>query len=65
MASDYFTKWGWYATIDELAKGRLWKYKEVLKLNVHEIHLYLAHRLDKQKLKAEIMRPKKDNEIQL
>jgi len=27
IASDYFEKWGWYATIDELAKGRLWKYK--------------------------------------
>lgn len=63
IASDYFEKWGWYATIDELAKGKLWKYKEVLKLNIHEIHLYLAHRLDKKKLKAEIMKPK--NEIQL
>lgn len=63
VASNYFEKWGWYATIDELAKGNLLKYEKVLKLNVHKIHLYLSHKIDKQKLKAELMRPK--NEIQL
>lgn len=29
------------------------------------MHLFLAHRNDKMKLKAELMKPKKDNEIQL
>jgi len=63
VASDYFAKWGWYATIDKLAKGRIWKHKTIEKMNVHELHLKLAHDIDNSKLKAEIMRPK--NEIQL
>jgi len=36
-----------------------------LQLNVHEIHLHLAHKLDKQKLKASIMKRNNDKNIQL
>jgi len=41
------------------------KYDKVLKLNVHEIHVFLCHKVDKNNLKAELMKPKKDNQIQL
>ena len=55
-ASNYFRKWGWYATIDELAKGNILNYKKIVKLNVHEIHLFLAHKIDKMKMKASVMK---------
>lgn len=58
-------KWQWYATIDNLAKGKIWKYKEVLKMNIHETHLYLAHKIEKQKLKANIMKNTNKNVTQL
>jgi len=41
------------------------KYDKVLAKNVHEVHLFLAHRIEKKKLKAEIMKPKSDKDIQL
>lgn len=49
-------KWGWYATIVELARNDINKIEKVLKKNVHEVHIFLAHKIDKQKLKAQIMR---------
>jgi hypothetical protein len=49
-------KWGWYATIEDLAKGNILKIEKILKLNVHYIHKFLAHKIDKQKLKAKIMK---------
>jgi len=45
---------GWYATIDDLAKGKPWKYDYILNMNVHEMHTFLAHKLDKQRMKAEV-----------
>jgi len=35
-------------------KGKIWKQKKVLKMKVHKIHLFLAHQIDKQKLKHKI-----------
>ena len=54
-ASEYFEKWGWDATIFELCKGKIWKLETVLNTNIHELHLFLAHKIDKQKLKHKIM----------
>lgn len=28
---------------------------KILKMNVHEVHLFLSHKIDKQKLKHKIM----------
>lgn len=64
-AERFFEKWGWYATIDKLAKGKVWKQEKVLKMNVHEILIYLCYKSDETDLKIELMKPKKDNEIQL
>ncbi len=52
--SGYFEKWGWYSTIDALAKGKIWKYDYVFNLNIHEMHVFLAHKIDKDKLKARL-----------
>jgi hypothetical protein len=30
--------------------------KEIEEMNVHEVHLFLCHKIDKQKLKAKIMK---------
>lgn len=59
-ASEYFKTWGWYATIVSLTDtteegiGDILKVNKVLDLEVHEIHVFLAHRIDKQKLVASI-----------
>ncbi len=58
-ALDYFIKWGWYASIDTLAKGKVWKHKVIEEMGVHEFHIALAHTIDKKKMKADIH--KKDN----
>jgi hypothetical protein len=63
-ASDYFEKWGWDATIFEMCKGKIWKLDKVLKTNIHEFHLFLAHKIDAQKLKHKIMN-KNSNTIEL
>jgi hypothetical protein len=56
---DYFTKWGWYPSIvDVIAKGKPWKIDWATKLNVHKAHIFIAHRIDKQKLKAELRQRK-------
>ena len=53
-ASDFFGKWGWYDTLIEMAKGKPWKFKFIEEWNVHEMHTFLAHKIDKQKLKASL-----------
>lgn len=58
MASSFFEKWGWYATIFDLAKGNILKIDKVLDKNIHEFHLFLAHKIDKQKLKERLMKSK-------
>jgi hypothetical protein len=58
QASDYFAKWEWYSTIYALAKGNILKFDKVLKLNVHEVHVFLAHKMDLQKLKAKLRQKK-------
>ena len=30
--------------------------KQIEQMNVHEVHLFLCHKIDKQKLKAKIMK---------
>jgi hypothetical protein len=58
QAVDYFTKWGWYATLNELAKGNILKFDKILKMNIHEVHIFLAHKNDLSKLKASLRKPK-------
>ena len=60
QASEYFKKWRWYATFVSLTNtnedgiGDILKVKEVMGLGVHEIHAFLAHRIDNQNLKDSI-----------
>ena len=53
-ASDYFSKWGWYSTLYELAGGKPWKFDWVLKWNVHEMHVFMAHKKELKRLKAKL-----------
>ena len=48
QAGAYFEKWGWYATIVSLANDDILKMKKILKKSIHEVHLFLAHRIDRQ-----------------
>ena len=57
-ASEYFEQWGWYSTIYELAKGKPWKMDYVTNMGVHEMHTFLAHKIDLQKLKADLRKKK-------
>ncbi len=49
---NYFSKWGWYVTIEMLASGDILKMDSVLEKPVHEFHTFLAHKLDKQNMEA-------------
>ncbi len=61
-ASDYFKKWGWYATIVDLTDttedgiGDITKVDQVMNMTIHQIHIFLAHRIDKQKLREQLRR---------
>ena len=57
-ASEYFEQWGWYSTIYELAKGKPWKMEYITNMKVHEMHTFLAHKIDLQKLKADLRKKK-------
>jgi hypothetical protein len=58
LSTDYFEKWGWYATLVDVSKGDILKMAKVFKKNVHEFHLFVAHKIDKQKLKERLMKRK-------
>jgi len=62
---EYFKKWNWYATIVELSNDDLHKVKDTLKLNVHEAHLFLAHKIDKMKMIHKVHTQPKGNTTQL
>ena len=53
-ATGYFKKWGWYSTLDMMADGDVLKIDAITELPVHAFHISLAHRLDKQKMEANI-----------
>ena len=53
-SSEYFEKWGWYATIDMLAGNDILKIDLVLDKPVREFHTFLEHKLDKDKLEANL-----------
>ena len=53
-ASDYWFKWGWYATIVELASNDILKIDSVLETEVKEMLMFLAHKLDKAKLEESL-----------
>ena len=63
QASDYFGKWNWYATWYELAKGNILKMEKIGKMNIHEIHLFLAHKIDRAKLKSKLRQGKNVKEL--
>ena len=52
QAVDYFSKWGWYVTIDMMAGNDILKIDRVLEIPVHEFHTFLAHNLDRQNMEA-------------
>ena len=47
-------KWGWYATIKKIAKNKPWRMEAVLNMTVHELHMWLAEDIDRQRLKADL-----------
>lgn len=57
-AIEYFEKWGWYATIHRMAKGKFWRFKEIEELNINEFHMFLAHDIDLQKMKTKLRQGK-------
>jgi hypothetical protein len=57
-ALDYFDKWGFYASIYELANGDLFKIDKLLKENILKTHVVLACRNDTMKLKHKIQTQK-------
>ena len=57
-ALSYFEKWGWYATIESLAKGNILKMDKILDKPHGETLVFLAHRIDKQKLEAQLRKRK-------
>ncbi len=61
--TEYFEKWGWYVTIAELAKMNILKMNKVLKINVHEAHVFLAHKIDRKKYKGKIRKPGTTTEL--
>ena len=57
QASSYFKKWNWYVSIDMLANSDILKIDKVLATKVHEFHTFLAHKLDRQKMEAQLRKP--------
>ena len=64
-SSNYFLKWGWYASIVEISNDDVHKIKDTLKLNVNEFHLFLAHKIDKMKMLHEVQKNQGGNVTQL
>ena len=58
-------KWGWYATIVEISNDNVHKVDETLRLNVHEFHIFLAHKIDKMKMLHAVQTAPKGNVTQL
>jgi len=46
-----------------MAKGKFWKFKEVGKLNVHELHLFLSHDIDLQNMKEKLRKPENTQQL--
>jgi len=46
-----------------LANENILKYESVLKLNIHEVHMFLAHKIDKGKLREELMKPMQGDKV--
>ena len=59
VALKYFEKWGFYASIYELAKGNHFEIQKLLEEDIHALHVTLSIRNDTNKLKAELSKPKK------
>ena len=58
-ALNYFNKWGFYASVFELAEGKHFEIDKLLNENIHKLHVTLAIRNDTNRLKAELSKPKK------
>lgn len=41
-----------------MAKGNVLRFDKILNLNVHEFHTFLAHKIDRRKLKADLRKGK-------
>ena len=57
-ALDYFNKWGFYATLYDLADGSLINLDRLLVTDIHKLHVMLAIRNDTMKLKHTIQNQK-------
>ncbi len=67
QAQNYFSKWGWYATVKALANDNIENINKVLNMNVFEVHTYLAADIDEKKFKHSLLQSNGngDNTIQL
>ena len=57
-ALNFFNKWGFYASISELAKDNFYERRKLGKENIHELHVALSYRNDKNKLEHKIQTKK-------
>ena len=64
-ASKFFDKWGWYATLVDLANDDILKMDEILEMDTIETHAFLAHKADKAKLMASLRKSKGGNVTEL
>ena len=59
VALKYFERWGFYASIYDLANGNHFEMQKLLEEDIHKLHVTLSIRNDTNKLTAELRKPKK------
>ena len=59
VALRYFEEWGFYASLYEIVSGNYFELKKLEEENIHRVHGFLSIRNHNNKLKAELMKPKK------
>lgn len=59
VALRYFEEWGFYASLYEIVNGNYFELKKLEEENIHRVHGFLSIRNHNNKLKAELMKPKK------
>ena len=57
QASDFWFKWGWYASLYDLCQGDMTKMPTVLDTPALEMLMWMAHKLDRAKLEASLRKP--------
>lgn len=52
IAEQFFDKWGWYATVYQLAGKNLLNMEAVFNTNIHELLTFEDHRKDRDQLES-------------